>query len=659
MSNDHALRRPGQRAGPWLAAAARPVMARLSCLALGLALGGWLPQVALAQGAAAASTYFIGEGTVAGARSFATPAAFTEAVKCVRGGDRVWLESGRSFRGRLKLAECSGGDSGTLQPIEVRSVDPRQPQDRAARPARLIGSDNAATLGLAWRPVPAADASALGIAPRSGTRLLALGPLPRVATGLLLGDRWLPSASHPNADAATGLAPMVATSTLAAQGSGCSVALCLTTADADTLQLLQRLQATDQRNWPLVVFRNSPWSLSRHTLSEIDADRGTLRSADPAFGGGLPTGKLPDVGSGLLLLGAPLLIDQPGEWAFDAVTSTAYLLQAAADPVPDAAATELLLLHDSGNDSFMFANATLAFWGRMKQGNGGQEVQIDNIAVQGASGSGVRVLQSGRITLSRLDVRQAGDNGIVVFQAGGPVAMLDNQVGDVARNGIVVNAAAELQVRGNRIQRAGQIRLQSGLGMDFNGIRASGFSTVAVEDNTISDVGFAAISLGEPRPGPGVAESLQVRVAGNRINGFCRLLNDCGAIYVHGQVPASSKPAAVSQRRKQIVGNRIERPLGNLAGLPLQVRKGPVGSDKSGSWRRFVAAVYLDHGASGYDIADNEVAGLYEPYGWRVFNRGVGNSCDAAALAQCSVGGYACYTGALERCNRTAAATRP
>ena len=66
-----------------------------------------------------------------------------------------------------------------------------------------------------------------------------------------------------------------------------------------------------------------------------------------------------------------------------------------------------------------------------------------------------------------------------------------------------------------------------------------------------------------------------------------------------------------------------------------------------------VGAIYLDHGASGYNVVDNHVQGHYEPYGWRIFNKGVLNGCSRKDVEACIVsnGGYKCYTRALDRCN--------
>lgn len=611
---------------------------------------------AYAQGTDGA-TYFIGQAELAAVQRFSTLRSFNTEVKCVKGGDRIWLESGREFAGRLRLLECAGPRPPVGGLIEVRAVDARRPHERAV-PATIKGTESAASLGLTWEEVPATRWAALGIEGGAGLKLWALGPLKNAALGIVYDGRWLPPAQWPNPDARSGRPKMLPTTLLASQGNDCSTALCAGARDAELSKILSRLQAMDTRSWPTLVLRNSPWSMSRHVVHEIDVAKGEMRSGDAPFGSGQPVSKLAEVGSGIVLMGSTATMDLTDEWAYDPASATVYLLRATRAAQPDAAATELMLNLDSGSDRFTFADAALAYWGRPGKDRKPTDLNIDGIAVAGAAGSGVRVMQAGNVKLSRLDVRRTVESGIVVHQTEGHVSVQTSNIQDVARNGLAISSAEAITLSDNHIQGAGQLRQQASLGMDFSGIRASGFRSIVVEGNSVRDTGFGGIVLSEMRPNGEPLEDLSVRVASNYISGFCQLLNDCGAIYINGQWPANEKPTAFDRRSKQVVGNRIELPGGYLAGLPMQSRAVPPGAEKSGSWRRFVAGIYLDHGASGYDLAENDVRGIYEPYGWRVFNKGVANTCSTSSLSRCSSRGYRCYNDELERCNRVESPVR-
>jgi hypothetical protein len=603
------------------------------------------------------TTYFIGQAELAGVQRFSTLRNFNTEVKCVKGGDRVWLESGREFAGRLRLLECAAPRPLVGESIQVRAVDARRPEERAA-PATIKGTESAASLGLAWKEVPATRWAALGIEEGAGLKLWALGPLKNAALGIVYDGRWLPSAQWPNPDAGSGRPIMLPTTLLASRGNDCSAALCAGAKDADLSRVLSRLQAMDTRSWPTLVLRNSPWSMSRHVVREIDVAKGEIRSDNAPFGGDQPVGKLAEMGSGIVLMGSTATMDLTDEWAYDPASATVYLLRSASAAQPDAAATELMLNLDAGNDRFTFADATLAYWGRPGKERKPADLLVEGIAVAGAAGSGVRVMHAGNVKLSHLNVRRTVESGIVVHQAEGRVSVQSSSIQDVARNGLAISSAEAITLSDNRIQGAGQLRQQASLGMDFSGIRASGFRSIVVEGNSVRDTGFGGIVLSEMRPNGEPLEDLSVLIARNHISGFCQLLNDCGAIYINGQWPADKKPTAFDRRSKRVVDNRIERPGGYLAGLPMQTRAVPPGAEKNGSWRRFVAGIYLDHGASGYDLAGNDLRGTYEPYGWRVFNKGVANTCSTASMSRCSSSGYRCYNDELERCNRVEGAVR-
>jgi hypothetical protein len=609
------------------------------------------------------STYVIGNAQVPGARQFATLDEFARGVRCLRGGDRVWLEAGRTLRGRLKLLECMDGSAGASRMIEVRSFDPRQPGGggAAASPAIVRPSVNAATAGLAWSAVdgsqvPFADPAAL-----RGLAVFRLGPVAAPVAGVRLQGRLLDVAAHPNGRTELDAPRMLPASTIHGRGADCAAALCVAVSDPGWAQVLARLASADREQRPDLLLRNSPWSYSRHRIERVDPGTGRVESGDRAFAEGTPTTAEPEPGSGVTLVGSPALLDAPHEWAHDKASRMVWLVLPASSAAPDAAQTELLVEADEKESFSMFGNAGIAFWGRARAGadEAAIHLRVEHVAVADATGSGIRVHNVGSAELSRVQVDSAGEHGISVVNALGQVVVQDSVVRQAAKNGIALSRGREARVLRNEVRMAGQLRQQAALGMDFNGIRISAFPALQVAGNRIEGTGFAGIMVSESGDESVRARStLEIRA--NQIRDFCRILNDCGGIYVNGQTPAGTAIKPASERRKVVADNRLEQPRGNLAGLALQSRPKPPKPRVLGDWERMVAAIYLDHGASGFDVHGNTATGVYQPYGWRIFNRGVDNSCGVDQVERCrsQASAYACYTSALDNCNTVPALPR-
>jgi hypothetical protein len=625
-----------------------------------LLAAAWAMQAlsAAAQSAPAASapaTYVIGAAPVAGARQFASLDDFTRAVRCVRGGDRVWLEAGREFRGRLKLLECVDAAKGSERVVEVRSFEPKQPGDPGAvtSPAVVRPSLNAAAAGLAWTAVDGAQVPFADPASLRGMSVFRIGPVSAPVAGLRVEGRLLDVASHPSGRTELGAPQMLPAAAIQARAADCDTSLCVGVADRAWAQILSRLATADREQWPALVLRNSPWSYSRHRIEQVDAATGRVKSGDRAFDEGTPTTAEPEPGSGVTLIASTALLDAPQEWAYDPAARMVWLVMPPSAPVPDAAQTELLVENDAKEPLSMFGNAGIAFWGRARGADDAAiQLRIERLAVADATGSGVRVHNVGRVDMSRVQVDTAGEQGISVQNTQGPVVVQESVVRQVAKNGIALSRGREARVLRNQVQMAGQLRQQAALGMDFNGVRISGFPVVQVADNTIEGSGYAGIMVSESGDERIRAQSA-VEIRANRISDFCRILNDCGGIYINGQTPAGTTIKPAPERRKVIADNRLEQPQGNLAGLAMQSRPKPPKPRVLGDWERMVAAIYLDHGASGFDIHGNQASGVYRPYGWRIFNRGVDNSCGGMQVQECrsKPGPYACYTNLLESCN--------
>jgi hypothetical protein len=359
---------------------------------------------------------------------------------------------------------------------------------------------------------------------------------------------------------------------------------------------------------------------------------------------------LPPPGSGFALLNAPALLDAPGEWYFDRGSKSVYLLWPASRPAPAEGETEMVVVDPRQRDAPTHADAALAFWGGDQPPPANFTLRISNLTIVRSTGHAVRIVRAPNVTLSRLRLNQPGRSGIYLTEATGQVLVEQSTILNAADNGLLVTASRDVTIRGNTITDAGQVANQRQFATDFNGVRAGGFERIVVSDNEIAGVGFAGIMLAEPASGDPLADRVKIEITKNRIASFCDLLNDCGAIYINGRQKQGAPLASGPRSDKLIAGNQIKMPRGNLDGSPgMTAGKEKV---KSGNYIRMIGAVYLDHQASGYDIADNQIAGQYEPYGWRIFNKGVLNSCSRSVASDCAAkGGFTCYNNALDNCN--------
>lgn len=594
-----------------------------------------------------AEVHAIGGGGPAGSKAHESIAAFASSVACVRPGDRIVLASGKSFRGPLALSLCEGSVAGVVT-VEGSG-------GASGAPARLQPAVTARDLGLTWRPATEADLPGVARLRDDAWALFALGPVPQAVTQVLIGDQVAAPAATPTQGRAR-VPRTLLLSGVQTRKAGCPDWMCLKSDDPAWAGQLRAVAALAEAARPQLVLRNSPWSYTRHRIAGVDAAKGVLR-IDAAEGA---TGTAEDrdfvePGFGVVFTGSAAALDDLEEWVYDA--GSKQLLLAARKPVKaEDLAEKVLLSLDESTRKDVGGDPALSLAPAGKSKAPGVRLVLRNLDIQGASGSGIRVRDIGSLEASRLVIRHVAEHGISVSGLD-RLSLTDSQISDTGNNGVLATETVVLEVRGNQIRETGRLGAQPQLTMQFNGLRASGFSRVDIRDNTIEGVGYAGIMLGERGAFEDrAAGAPQLTISGNTIQRFCRMLNDCGAIYINGGGKDRDKPAPIDASiEKRILGNRISEPEPNLQGLPADKATPATARNKTGAWVRMVGAVYLDHGASGYDIRDNVVAGQYTPYGWNVFNGGLENACTRAVTQQCKAGpkAYRCYTDALSDCNTT------
>jgi hypothetical protein len=600
--------------------------------------------------------FVLGSIEETGVIRFSDLAEFRRNVPCVRPGDKVLLEAGQTFVGSLRIRVC--GDAGLSdRPIELRSFERHAPFDATVAQRQVIidSAVPAPSLGLRWQD--AQDSLPAGTPRPSGsTRIYRIGPLSAEPVELFYNNTRLKLARAPSEPLVSAGTRFFRASHIMATGSGgCPYALCVRTSDRIALEQIKRAAASAQIAAVYAVVRNSPWSFAHSRVAVLDEPTGEIRLNDAIAGEAMPTRVLPIAGYGFALFGSAAFLDSPGEWYFDRGNRMLYL---AWDPTaqhgpPATGRSAITFASPPGYDFHTHEDAGVAIWGNPHQPDGRYTVSISRLTVVHAARDAIRAYWVPNVRVTNVHVSQPGQGGIALYEVSGRAEVAESIVSDVPNNGITASTVGELLIRDNTISACGTIANQKRFGMDLNGIRAAGFASATIVNNVIEGSGYAGVMLAEPSASHPDHSKPDIEIADNRLSRFCALLNDCGAIYVNGKQKLSGSAPFAVVATKRIIRNEVELPLGNLDGVPGRQAVRDPAVDKSGAFVRMVGAVYLDHGASGYDITGNRVAGSYEPYGWRVFNKGSLNTCSRAVADQClrHGDGYRCYTKSLDECN--------
>jgi hypothetical protein len=140
----------------------------------------------------------------------------------------------------------------------------------------------------------------------------------------------------------------------------------------------------------------------------------------------------------------------------------------------------------------------------------------------------------------------------------------------------------------------------------MSAIAISGVENATISENTISESGVSAISLGNLHQ--------NIVVYKNTINGFSKLLNDAGAIYLNGQ--ENSLTVDIRIESNTIEGNPPE-----LTGLP---------ADKESA----AACIYLDWATSNTKVWRNNLTNCHTKSGAINVNSGSNNKIQHNTIMQ-------------------------
>ncbi len=181
--------------------------------------------------------------------------------------------------------------------------------------------------------------------------------------------------------------------------------------------------------------------------------------------------------------------------------------------------------------------------------------QLRGVHVERASEFGIDAGCARHLTVSNSSVRWTGRDGLMVGYCGKDITVTDSQFVHIGT--VLMPRKSDAAIFG-------------------------GFTVgMTIEDNTIRDVQYIGIRVHQ-----------DALVARNRLTGICRILEDCGAIYVFDRAHVGLQT--------RIVHNTIR-----------EVRGNPQGREKdSGNWwvNGLCMAIYLDDNASRVVVTRNEAS---------------------------------------------------
>jgi hypothetical protein len=430
------------------------------------------------------------------------------AGRCVRPGDEIQLEEGRSHYGRLKLRECgdtAGMASGPLVIRSYRAGEARSSAPAAKRtPTWIIPSQRPSA---EWERVarPRFRGKVVQhLVGRPVYRVRTLEPVRELYYRMIK----LPLAREPSI--ALGNAAAATYRTIAQlweyAPDGCQAGYCV--------RLQKPLEALRRYGFgaeAYAVFRDSPWSKRRIPITWVNPDRGNSFAAghlvrgaqgqrhvrvdeslrSPWTGGQLMTGP----GWGVALYNTLALMDAPGEWYYDPAEKYLYLHFAASsgnpllvDARPQRKHTLIGIDEDrAGSERWMYQNAAVSFVGRTK----GQvtAVEMHNIRVVTSAGGGIRIMRVPRVDLRHVSVYGTNGEGIALSEIGDAVLIQSTRVKSSGTNGIKIYDAPVVELFGNTIENSGLLGHPDSYGMNANGARIMRYARLAVAGNDVANSG--------------------------------------------------------------------------------------------------------------------------------------------------------------------------
>ena len=453
------------------------------------------------------------------------------------------VEGGKKYRIRYSLR----GSSGSAIKIYVRRAG--SPYDPIGYRKDLVGTDQ-------WQQVieeftaPTLVANArfdVEIAPGRRTVQftdIAIEPVDTVAVQqLFLNDQALQIAHHPNAGHDNAQPNSVYAHTGAASDSvliNTSPRSTYLTTGADL-----RLPANTTLTAGLTAFiRSSPWTLDERRISAVS---GTRLDLD------LPTTYPLALGMPYYLTGALWMLDSPGEWFFDPSSGLVHVWTPDGQPPGNGVklSSPGIGVNLSQKSNIIVRNiavrgSSLAF--NLERSG---QVTLEDISISNTATYGIQADYSTNASISRADIRHTGNDAIRAPNSQS-IQVTDSNID-----------SSSVSLSGNTV-----ITLPREAGAAILGGQAA-----IISGNRVSNTGYNGIRAFE-----------NSRIEGNVVTDACRMLNDCGGIYVSGYSAGTS-----------VLNNIVRSVHGNIDGM-------------LGNSRHHAVGIYMDDHANTMTITGNALS---------------------------------------------------
>ncbi len=296
-----------------------------------------------------------------------------------------------------------------------------------------------------------------------------------------------------------------------------------------------------------IRIRTNAWTLSDHKIASVSGSRLYLDG---------PTYYRIKKDWGYFLYGQRWMLDEPGEWHYDAATKTVHVWMA------DNAAPGKRVSVGRPVTGIEASNLS--------------HIRIDGLAIRNV-GTGVRMQKATNIVLRNLaisDTLSAGIDAQLSTDSGVENSQITRTTGDAisastpGRDSLRFHAYDNLIIESSVQSRNGII---NSLPVSARAVIETGKSAI-IRGNRIYGAGYI-----------GILPNSNSLIYGNHIENTCLVLDDCGAIYTWGQ-----------NHNSTIENNTIHHVVGNLSGKPAYL-----GSEAQG--------IYLDELSSGITVRGNTI----------------------------------------------------
>ena len=320
-------------------------------------------------------------------------------------------------------------------------------------------------------------------------------------------------------------------------------------------------------------------------------------------------------GYGFFMSNSIAFLDKPGEWYFD--KDTRYLYMIATDRrKPNKNRLEVnFKLTDAGGVDRTPSNINLSAGSDFHFNVYVNGLELRNSASSGVKfASGLNTSKNKRLFVNRIYVNRPAEYGVFVHSAQ-DVSVSNSKFHHVPANGIHLTRIHKVaRVANNKFWRVGSLQNQTHLVGNFNAIYVARYITAYIVDNQIREVGSNGITAHTPYKSivPEVPGGGTLFLSRNTIDTFCLMIHDCVAIALNPGYAQRDKNLEGSQL---VTHNRIVNGIGNYNGTRIPSRK---------VW---LAAIRVDHNGENYIVADNLIDSITDSAlkGLIIFHGGITN----------------------------------